>query len=339
MNRSSATLPDSSRRQAGWVRTIGLGAGALAGLVAGMLVMRASKVSAPGDEAAVHADRPAEARHTSPVPPPVALNPTRVSRNSDEPQWSELLQLAAQAEQAASAADSRIAINAFLSRWLDLDPVGAAAGARSLPGRLLTEPVIRRVQAVLAQASPADAAAFDLGLVGGALQNELLGQVLPAWAEQDWGSVRAWADELPAGPGKQTALLHLLPRWEAEEAEDLLVFARELPPGFAQFQSVVATRLAARDPAGAAQWAETLPEGIGRNQAVAAVAAVWAKQSPEAAAAYVRQLPPGPAQQAGILAVVSVWTSRDREAALAWGASFADRAMREKVLDRLAYYW
>jgi hypothetical protein len=258
---------------------------------------------------------------------------------ADEPQWTELLQLAAQAEQAASAADSRVAVNAFLSRWLELDPHGAAAGARLLPGRLLTESVIRRVQAVLAQANPADAASFDLGLAGGTLQNELLGQVLPKWAEKDWGSARAWADELPAGPGKQTALLHLVPRWEAEEAEDLLVFARELPPGFAQFQSVVATRQAARDPAGAAQWAETLPEGFGRNRALAAVATVWAKQSPEAAAAYVAQLPPGPAQQAGILAVVSVWTGRDREAALAWAASFTDGTMREQVLDRLAYYW
>lgn len=337
MNRTAASLPGSSRRQAGWARVLGWGAGAGAVLIGGSWLGREMVSPALGDGSATpplsvqRSIRTGGRQDRAPFHHPAPSLPLAV-----EPRWTELLQLA---EQATATGGTTVALNAFLSRWLDLDSHGAAACARSLPGRLLGESVIRRVQAVLAQASAADAATFDLGLAGGALQNELLGQVLPQWAEKNWGSARAWADELPAGPGKQTALLHLLPRWEAEEAEDLLIFARELPPGFAQFQSVVATRQAARDPAGAALWAESLPEGFGRNQVVAAVVTVWAQQSPEAAAAYVAQLPPGAMQQAGLLAVVSVWTGRDREAALAWAASFADGTMREPILDRLAYYW
>ena len=67
------------------------------------------------------------------------------------------------------------------------------------------------------------------------------------------------------------------------------------------------------------QWAEALPPGASRNQALQSVVSSWAVNTPEAAAAYVQNLPAGGARNDLFNSVVNLWASSDASAALQGG--------------------
>ena len=76
------------------------------------------------------------------------------------------------------------------------------------------------------------------------------------------------------------------------------------------------------EPEKAAQWAQTLPDGQARNQALIGLCASWAEKDPPNAADFAAQLPAGQVRQAALRQAIGNWIMTDPVAASTWITQF-----------------
>lgn len=143
---------------------------------------------------------------------------------------------------------SRQLYGPYFRAWAELDPAAAAA-----------------MLAHLAAAEPRDQRQW----------NDLLGQVSAQWMASAPAAALDWLKSLPEGDTKSAALLQASYRWAEIDPTGAAVFAarREDP----RLIKIVAAKWAETAPAKAVEWAQRLPEGTLRTEAVDAARAIWAQ--------------------------------------------------------------
>lgn len=103
--------------------------------------------------------------------------------------------------------------------------------------------------------------------------------------------------------------------------------------------SQLATRLASKDPAGAAKWAQALPAGDTRQKALTEVVGRWANQDAVAAGSYLQQLGSAPEFDSARQRYAQETVRKDPDGALTWAAAITDPKQRTSTMEDLVRSW
>jgi hypothetical protein len=201
----------------------------------------------------------------------------------------------------------------------------------------LRSQAIRAIGGVLSRGDPRGAAEWLMQKQPGSD----LTWLVSSWVRNSPKDVLAWARELPEGEAKRSAQASVVQGliWsDLEQARS--TFAKELSP---EAQVNVATNLAnqwaQRDLSAARAWAESLPPGGTRDNALGGMVRSWATQDATAAARWLERFAPGDERDRVVTQFAGAVAQRDPEGALAWAASIGDPDLRGAQLERLAGRW
>lgn len=167
--------------------------------------------------------------------------------------------------------------------------------------------------------------------------NALLGEVVGQWSEKELVSAVTWTKSLPSGIAKSKALEQLSYRWAKIDPLAAATYAAAQNDPAAL--EAVASTWAAGDPKSAHRWAFELPEGEGRNRAVATATAIWAGNAPATAAEYVEGLPEGEGQNQARIAVAARWAETEAAKAAKWTERFPENSAREQAVAQVITAW
>jgi hypothetical protein len=157
--------------------------------------------------------------------------------------------------------------------FLDLvekDPDRAFAAAMEFPEGDQRNNALESVCFGLAKDDPAKAVEtaerYGLEKQPGTMEN-----LLHQWASSDLSSASSWATSRPDGEQREQYMSRIAYVWAQSSPSDAARFVVEqIPPGLTQTEAaiMVVHQWALRDPAGAASWVESFPEGPIRDRAV-----------------------------------------------------------------------
>ncbi len=123
--------------------------------------------------------------------------------------------------------------------------------------------------------------------------------------------------------------------------EQLKAYAEFMPPGPAREQAVVTAiaTMAATDMAGAGDWAASLLPGASRLEAYRVLSARLAMDSPKVAEQWLRSMPDIPERTAAVAEFVRKTTYKDPETAVRWALTLPDIETNPEPFERPAKYW
>ena len=149
-------------------------------------------------------------------------------------------------------------------------------------------------------------AALDWLVANGTLAGNVRNSTIQAWLAQSPDEALSWAKALPSGENRDAALSSIaqiyIPK-DTAQAEAL--FTQLTPDGQERFARPMIRQLAARDLDQARQWAETVHPGEAQAIAFGYVADGWYKQDPAAAAQWLKTLPNGQGRDSAIALIVT----------------------------------
>ncbi len=232
----------------------------------------------------------------------------------------------------------------FASQWAADDAEAASNWVRQLPDGPLRRQALEGFISGYRATDPEAAANLALTLYPpDASRTAALQNMARTWllTEGDDAAIR-WAEQLPAGPDRDAFLSGLsgeLARHCPEEAARLVA---SMSPGrnqVAACRDLAGAWAALGDPAEAAAWGTTLPQGPARTEALSQIAATWIGIDPEAGGAWVRSLPADDERARVTEALVDELASRQPELAARWVTSVADDAKRSQLVERITRRW
>ncbi|MCI0747498.1 MAG: hypothetical protein L0Y58_19000 [Verrucomicrobia subdivision 3 bacterium] len=263
---------------------------------------------------------------------------------------------------------------ALLSRWTELDAAGAMQAVQSF--RLSdAQTTVLRVWAeedlsealswfgkqtaadglnqehcellvrALGQHDPARALSWMDEAVPESLRHDLYSPFFRQWAQRDPAAAASMllqlADPLQ-GKSDFTALGNVLlglvaGQWASADLNSAVAWAQALPEGAAKSEALaqISYRWAGTDPQTAASYASSQNDA----RMLSNVAGAWAEREPHAAANYAAGLPSGSAQDAAVISVVSVWARSEPMTVLDWVREFSEGPLRERAFDELLGPW
>jgi hypothetical protein len=158
----------------------------------------------------------------------------------------------------------------------------------------------------------------------------------------------AMPDNSNGSPQWINLLGQLVIQWAPADPNQALTWAQSLPIGPARSEALAqmssqlrseAGQRAQRDPQAAAAWAISLPLGEARDGVIANLATTWAHQDPLAAATYAASLPQGNAQNQAVVGVASTWALIDPMQTAQWVGQFSEGPVRQQALQGLIVAW
>lgn len=209
------------------------------------------------------------------------------------------------ANQLGNEALKKAALSQAINTWAQSDPVLAAQEIGKISNADTRAEVTRSVAGSLSNRSLAEAEQWASTLTGSD-RSAAMGAIVGQAANQAPDRVQALYSEFAGGLSPE----------EASRSEN---------QGIAKS---VATQLAQTDAAKAASWAQTLPEGGARDEAVSGVVATWASYDAVGASQWLQQLPEGKGRDLATGNLVNTIARDDPESAWAWANSISDAARR-----------
>lgn len=178
---------------------------------------------------------------------------------------------------------------------------------------------------------------------GGRIEDQgLLSSVFSSWAHRDpEKAFEAAKEEVSSGRNREMILGQIIQSASQKDTERAAAMLEEVGHegdfGFAA--GSIARIKAKEDIDSALAWADALPEGSGRVQAISAVFSEWARDAPgEAAALALKRAQDDPGS--GLpREVLSSWGSREPAEAVAWTVANAEPDQRERLVSGLIMPW
>lgn len=228
------------------------------------------------------------------------------------------------------------------------DPEKALEWARSLSDPVTQRTAINGVFENWAYNAPDNAAAEAVKLTDPAARENAMQLVANAWAGQDHAAALRWAEGL-GGKDRDTVLGAVLQEsvkyQPSETTPHILEALRSVPEGslpgdtLIRAASTAAGNMAAEDPAGAAAWAQALPDEKSRVAVTGQVASAWADQDPKATSQWITTLPAGEARDQAVGQLVPHIVESEPESAFAWGVSVQDAGVRDRIMEQTLGHW
>ena len=201
-----------------------------------------------------------------------------------------------------------------------LSPAEALAWAQSIPSAQLRAEASKHAWVAWAENDPATAATALGGSNGARIDGDVYGAVSRSWSARDPIAARDWVESLHDKEGQAQAWANFQPRLDQLGPEDAMKLIQSISSekGRVSVASWVASQMGQQDLAAALAWAERLPAGQTRSQAIRPLLDEWSMSDPAAAVAYAAACPADAARSELLRRTVASWSMHDPEAALAW---------------------
>jgi RNA polymerase sigma factor (sigma-70 family) len=225
------------------------------------------------------------------------------------------------------------------------DPGTALTFVQQLPDGKEKQAAQRVIAVIWSQSDPAAAMAYVEGLPPADTQSPpgapaILTTVGTYWAENAPQDALAAVGNLSAGPSRDafvSGVFDGLLKSSPSDAENLV---SSLPTGQqTAAANQVTTALATTDPAAAAAWMSSLPEGVINGGTFATVVGSWAVYDPTAAGQWIQALPAGTTQDNAIAAYTGAIAESNPTSAAAWAVTINDPAKRNAAIETVAQSW
>ena len=282
---------------------------------------------------------------------------------------AEFAALAGQYQAMDHFGNSRDEFEIILRGWAKADPLAALEYSANNPNRRETSSVI------LSAWAANDAAAAErwaLAAHEGDGPNPFLASVIRGIAAYDIAHATKLAESMPNSRERGEAMDAITRALFVQGAESAMAYPATIqdPALRAGYVSMIAERLASKDPAKAATWLASMPDADSQNRGARQVAQALSRQDINQAAAWVKQLNPEARAEAarGIIIPMSqgdiagtakwvstlsgipnydrvveefVWSCDQRapEQSAAWIQGIADEAQRTRLYHRMLGEW
>lgn len=196
--------------------------------------------------------------------------------------------------------------------------------------------------------SPDKAAAALAGIADPNMRRRAAETLAATWGAQSPGEATRWAESL-TGEDRITALAAV---WNASAGDDPRAAGQSLASAaasagdsatatdkLAHSASNIAAAWAGQSPADAAAWANTLPDGKIREQALGKVAGEWARYDPTAVSEWINGLPHDRSRDSAIGQLVERIANSDPESAFTWATSVDNTEKQAEALKAAALAW
>ena len=227
------------------------------------------------------------------------------------------------------------------------DPASALTWAGALDTEQARLAATSAVFEQWASHSPDKAAAALAGITDLNLRRAAAEKLGASWANRSPAEATQWAASL-TGDDRIAALSAV---WNASAADDPRAAGTSLATAATSADSATATdKLATsaatiaaawtgQNPADAAAWAVTLPDGKIREQALGQVAGEWARYDPAGVSEWINGLPHDRSRDAAIGQLVNRIVKTDPESAFTWAASVENTEQQAETLKSAATAW
>jgi hypothetical protein len=198
----------------------------------------------------------------------------------------------------------------------------------------------RGLYGVWSEDDPAAAAGHaQASLPAGQLQSDAVGIAVNKWGEKNPREAWLWAEQNLAGPLKERALADLMIGWSRRAPEQAAEWLQSTGMTSQPLFNAVAGTWAEDQPAAAAEWAKSLPDGSAKETAVVAVAGTVAGQNPEQAVElFEEEIASGESMNL-VISIADVWASTDPAETASWISRMADGAAKNEAAATLATVW
>jgi hypothetical protein len=164
--------------------------------------------------------------------------------------------------------------------------------------------------------------------------------LLRRWAELDGRGALDYVLSLEEGEIKVQAMAAVAGVLAHSDPQLLAEKALTMPSNRSSRELIqnLANSWAQTDAAAALKWAEQLPEGLGKRDALAIVRFQLAKQDPEETSAEIRQLPAGDARNSLISNLAAQWGSTNPQSAIDWANTLPENE-KKLAMSNLVGAW
>ena len=170
--------------------------------------------------------------------------------------------------------------------------------------------------------------------------NSIIEITIRNWASRAPEEAIAWGTALPDGDGRDAALaamVNALVGTDFDGAQKL--FEQLSADGQGLAADAMTRNLVQQDVNQARQWAEALPQGKARNNALEILASQWAYDNPVATAQWLNGLPSGVARDRAVVGFGRATIDRDPDSALTWALTITDPKVRADTIEHLVWKW
>ena len=228
----------------------------------------------------------------------------------------------------------------FRYAWASIDPQGALANALSMEGRDKQHAVGETITG-WASTNPEDAKAWVDAVENDKERSRYREDLVSGMADHDIGEATDYVFELAEqGDREADDYLEAVTREQLRKGptKDAMRWAESMPDGKLKGQAMdsVAGRLVGEDPEGAAAWATRFVNEPYAERVIEEVGDEWAERDPEASVAWLRSLPEGDAQAEGLASALDEWVDRDPLAASEFLTSMDTSPMKDSAIGGFA---
>ena len=232
--------------------------------------------------------------------------------------------------------------------WARIDKDAALAWAESQANPAARGRALSGIARSWAREDPQAAAAMASLLEPSDERLQILDEVARSWSGENLDLALGWIQELP--PLEQNrafrGLLDNVTEFDPAQAAALytnLLASSQADPrgpdGYGGMAGHIAEQWSEFDPASAAGWALSIPDGNTRRHAVERVADRWLRADPLEASRWIGQLDAGDARDAAAERLVDQISGSDPDAALQWALTAQDEGRQTQMLRHVYERW
>ncbi|MDA0811217.1 MAG: hypothetical protein O3C21_02330 [Verrucomicrobia bacterium] len=233
--------------------------------------------------------------------------------------------------------------------WSRMDKDAALAWAASQENPAAKGRTLSGIAHALANENPQTASEMVALLDQSEERMDVLDQIARSWSGENLDQALGWIEALPpsdqsrAYRGLLDNVAELNPATAAAIYSELASSALDNDSGgghtIAGMAGHIADRWSQYDPANAANWALSLPEGDTRHHAIERVADHWLRADPLEASQWIGQLDEGRARDVATERLVDQISGSDPDVALQWALTVQDEGHQTRVMHSLFERW
>ena len=225
--------------------------------------------------------------------------------------------------------------------WAESDPQAALKAALSMTDSGSRSQAMSSAVASWARADFAGALQYAIAVEDSTLRSDVFRAMSGSTPGNRQELLSAMIEHMPVGDNYQNAVSNLFSSWARENPADAAAAAAQIPPGRAlsRAASQIASEWAqtgARDQVMA--WAQQLPEGEARNNALESLFSNWSSRDPQQALSALGALSAAD-RPAAVRSLAEGWSRKNPEAVVQWAGTLPEANERNDVMRSALSQW
>lgn len=228
-----------------------------------------------------------------------------------------------------------------IQNWANTDPQAALRAALEIPEQTVRNNALSSAISSWSRNDFSGALQYALSVQDSGLRSDVLRAMSMNPSGDRAKLLDAVIEHMPAGDNFQQAISGIFSSWARENPAAAAAGVSKLPPGriYSQAVSNIASQWASSgNPEEVLRWANGLPEGEPRRNALHSVFSNWSGDQPEKAIAAAASMSPDERRNVH-RAIAQGWSRRDPEAVLRWAGSLSDSDERRDIVQNAVGNW